>query len=88
MPDKVPKKCNYTIWNVCVQGDGCFIGPAASHIADGVSSSTQHEQWEVEGLHVLHTFCVAWWKSKILSNICSFQQERSVHVCMCVYHEW
>ena len=49
----------YTVWNLCVQGDGCLIGPAASHVANGVTSSAQHEQRKVEGLNVLHTLCMA-----------------------------
>lgn len=49
------KKQDYTIRDVCVQGNGSLIRPAASHITDGVTSATQHEQREVEGLHVLHT---------------------------------
>lgn len=75
----------YTVWNVCVQGNSGLIGPAACHIADGVSSTAQHEQREVERLHVLHTLCMAWWKQKILCITGSFPLQMCVSLCACAF---
>ena len=47
-------------------GDGAvqrhrrLVGPAAGHVPDGVAASTQHQQGQVEALHVLHTLGMAW----------------------------
>ena len=42
-----------------VQGNGRFIGPATGHITDGVSTTAQHQQGQVETFDVLNTFGVA-----------------------------
>lgn len=48
-----------TVGDVRVQGHSRLVGPAAGHVADGVAASAQHEQRQVEGLHVLHTLGMA-----------------------------
>ena len=48
-----------TVRDLGVQGGGSLVGPAAGHVADGVAPSTEHEQRQVEGLHVLHTLGMA-----------------------------
>lgn len=48
------------VGNSAVQGDGGLIGPAASHVPDGVASSAQHEQGQVKTLHVLNTLSMTW----------------------------
>lgn len=41
-----------------VQGYCGFVGPAACHVADGVASTTKHQQGQVETFDVLDTFGV------------------------------
>lgn len=48
----------HTVWDGGVESHGRLVCPAASHVADGVSSSAQHQQRQVEALHVLHTLGV------------------------------
>lgn len=55
--------------NCAVQSNGCLVGPAASHVPDGVASSTQHEQGQVKTLHVLHTLGVTWRAQRFAVNL-------------------
>lgn len=48
-----------TVGNGGIKRYSSLIGPAAGHITDGVASSAQHQQWQVEALHVFHTLGVA-----------------------------
>lgn len=48
-----------TVGDGGIKSDSSLIGPAAGHITDGVASSTQHQQRQVEALHVFHTLGVA-----------------------------
>lgn len=44
------------VGNGAVQCHGGLEGPAAGHVADGVATSSQHQQGEVETFDVFHTF--------------------------------
>ena len=45
----------FTISYIAVEGYGCFIGPAASNIPNGIASSTKQQHWQVPLLDELNT---------------------------------
>lgn len=48
-----------TVGDGSIKGYSSLVGPAAGHVTDGVAPSAQHQQWQVEALHVFHTLGVA-----------------------------
>lgn len=47
-----------TVGDGGIESHGGLVGPAARHVADGVASSAEHQQRQVEALHVLHALGV------------------------------
>lgn len=53
-----------TVGDGGIESHGSLICPAARHVTDGVASSTQHQQRQVEALHVLHALGVTYKHSR------------------------
>lgn len=48
-----------TVGDGGIESHGSLVRPAARHVADGVASSAEHQQRQVEALHVLHALGVS-----------------------------
>jgi len=53
------RRFTLTVGDGAVQGHGRLVGPASGHVADSVAPAAQHQQGQIEALHVLHTLGMA-----------------------------